>query len=189
MKWNFLCFLVFGFMTSPALSADESFRFGVQTSLNRYTSYDPVGPTAGSSGLSISGIALYNLGRESRAMFNIDRDSYSMQGSKTNVGQDATSIGADASYQTMLRLTRTWKPWVGVGLGYNSTKYKNRFVYTAGGAKTFYADRETTGMSVLLNTNSEWVFNRDWDLGLQLQFAKTISNNSSIFRVGIYAVY
>jgi hypothetical protein len=186
----FFCFFVLFILAAPVMADEnEPFRFGVQTSLNRYASYDPVGPTAGGSGLSVSGIALYNLGREGRAMFNIDRDSYSMKASQTNVGQDVTSFGGGASYQTMLRLTRTWKPWVGMGLGYTSTSYKNRFVFTPGGAKTFYADRDTTSMQLLLNANSEWVFNRDWDMGLQMQFAKGLSNNTSTFRVGIYAIY
>jgi hypothetical protein len=65
------------FATSTIAADDKPFRFGVQTSLNNYKIDDPAGPTAGGSGLSLSGIALLDVGRESRMMFNINKESYS----------------------------------------------------------------------------------------------------------------
>ena len=189
MKRHFLCFLVLGFIALPAQSAEDEFRFGAQTSLNSYRVDDPVGPTAAGNGLSVSGIALIDVGRESRVMLNINRDTYTLDASTTNVGQDVSSAGGGLSYQSMLRVSRTWKPWIGVGLSYASTTYKNRFIFTPGQNKILYADRKATDIAVLLNANSEWQFNRDWDMGLQAQLAKSISDKSSSFRVGIYVVY
>ena len=189
---SFIWFLVLCSIASPALSAEnDTFRYGVQTSLNNYKIDDPAGSTAVGSGLSVSGIALLNVGRESRVMFNLDKDSYSLAGTTTNVGQNVSSIGGGVSYQNMLRVTRNWKPWIGVGLGYASATYKNRFtMMTPGQPYTYlYADRTATDTALLLNTDSEWVINRDWDIGLQAQFAKTFSDKSSTFRVGIYLVY
>lgn len=190
MMRSFLVFLALCVASFSALAEEgEQLRFGVQTSLNNYKIDDPVGPTANGSGMSISGIALYDVGRESRVMLNVNKESYKLAGSQTNVGQDVSSMGGGLSYQKMLRITRTWKPWVGAGVGYAATTYKNRFVFTPGGAKILYADRETTAMSFLLNANSEWQFNRDWDIGLQAQYARSISDKSSTVRVGIYVVY
>ena len=189
MKCNFVCFLVLGFIASPAQSAEDEFRFGAQTSLNSYRVDDPAGTTARGNGLSFSGIALVDVGRDSRVMLNINKDVYTLDASTTNVGQDVSSAGGGLSYQSMLRVSRTWKPWVGAGLGYTSTTYKNRFKFTPGQNKILYADRKATDIAVLLNANSEWQFNRDWDIGLQAQFAKSISDKLSTFRVGIYVVY
>ena len=189
MKCNFLCFLFLCSLASPALSAEETFRFGAQTSLNSYRVDDPVGPTAAGNGLSVSGIALVDVGRESRVMLNINKDTYTLAASTANVGQEVSSFGGGVSYQSMLRIARTWKPWIGAGLGYTSTTYKNRFIFTPGQNKILYADRKETDIAVLLNANSEWQFNRDWDIGLQAQLAKSISDKSSSFRVGIYVVY
>ena len=163
----------------------------MQTSLNSYTVDDPNGKTAGGSGLSISGIAFFNVARESRVMLNINRDSYSLTESNVNIGQDVTSIGGGLSYQTMLRLTRTWKPWVGAGLGYTSSSFKNRQIYTSPAMQysTLFADRKTTDTALLLNANSEWQYSHDWDIGLQAQFARNISDKSSTLRLGIYIVY
>ena len=189
MKSCFLCFLVLGFIASPAQSAEDEFRFGAQTSLNSYRVDDPVGTTAVGNGLSISGIALVDVGRDSRVMLNINKDAYTLAASTTNVGQDVSSAGGGLSYQSMLRVSRTWKPWVGAGLGYTSTTYKNRYKLTPGGFSVPMANRDATDISLLLNANSEWQFSRDWDIGLQAQLAKSISDKSSTLRVGFYVVY
>jgi len=185
-----LCFLALCSVAAPALSGEnDQLRFGVQSSLNSYRIDDPAGPTAAGSGLSLSGIALVELGRDSRVMLNVNKDAYSLAASTTNVGQDVSSIGGGVSYQSILRLTRTWKPWIGAGVGYSSITYKNRYKLTPGGFSVPMANRDATDISLLLNANSEWQFNRDWDIGLQAQLAKSISDKSSTLRVGFYVVY
>ena len=188
---SLLVIFILSFATSVFAADEKPFRFGVQTSLNSYKIDDPAGPTAGGSGLSFSGIALLDVGRENRVMLNINRDAYSVAGSSVNVGQDVSSIGGGLSYQKMLRISRTWKPWIGAGLGYSSATYSNRYVFTTPAMqyKTLYGDRKTMETSLLLNANSEWEYSRDFDIGLQAQFSKAISDKSSTLRVGIYVVY
>jgi hypothetical protein len=183
-------FLLLCFAASPAFSAtDDPLRYGVQTSMNSYHIDDPVGQTATGSGLSLGGIALLDVGRDSRLMFNLNRDTYTLAGSSNTVGQNVSSLDGGLSYQKMLRVSRTWKPWVGAGLGYSSTTYRNRFTVTPGGFSTLYADRTATAFAMLLNANSEWQLNRDWDMGLQAQLSKSISDKSGILSFGIYVVY
>ncbi len=184
--------LVLCSVAAPALAAEnDPLRFGVQTSLNSYRIEDPAGPTAGGSGLSLSGIALYEFGRDSRLMININKDAYSLEASTSNVGQNVSSMGGGVSYQSKWRVSRTWKPWIGAGLGYTSTTYKSRYTFTSPSQqfKYLYADRSATDVALLLNANSEWQFNKDWDIGLQAQLAKSISGKSSTLRVGFYVVY
>lgn len=189
MKCYFLCFLVLCSMASPALSAEDEFRFGAQTSLNSYRVDDPAGTTAGGNGLSLSGIALVDIGRNDRLMLNINKDAYKLAASTTDIGQDVSSFGGGLSYQSMLRVTRTFKPWLGAGVGYSSITYKNRYKLTPGGFSVPMANRDATDIALLLNANSEWQFNNNWDIGLQAQLAKSISDKSSTFRVGVYVVY
>lgn len=186
---SMLAALLLGVLPLQVLAEGEQIRFGAQGSLNQYTVDDPLGPTAKGSGPGLSAIALIDVGRESRALFTVYRDSYSLQGTQTNVGQDVTALGGGVSYQKMVRATRSWKPWIGLGVGYASTTYKNRFLYTAGGFKQIYADRTDAAFSVLLNANTEWEFNRDWDIGLMAQYARSISDKAGSIRVGLYFVY
>ena len=187
-----ICFLVLCSVVAPVLAAEnDPLRFGVQTSLNSYRIDDPVGPTAGGTGLSLSGIALYEFGRDSRMMINVNKDAYSVAASTSNIGQDVSSMGGGVSYQSKWRVSRTWKPWLGAGLGYTSTTYKNRYTFTSPSQqfKYLYAERSATNVALLLNANSEWQYNKDWDFGLQAQLAKSISDKSSTLRVGFYVVY
>lgn len=181
----FLCFI-------PLLAhaEDKSFRFGLIGSMNSYKSYDPVAKTDSANALGFGGIVTMALDRESRALLNINHDSYSLTGSQTNVGEDISSFGGSLSYQKMMRFTRTLKPWFGVGLGYASTSHSNRYtVSTLSSGHTLYADYKSTDISAVLSANSEWEYSRDLDIGLQAQYAKTFSNQSSVIRVGIYFLY
>lgn len=183
--------LCFATSAVAAVADEKPFRFGVQTSLNSYKINDPAGPTAVGNGLSVGGIALVDVGRDSRVMFNLDRDSYTLTGSNTNVGEGVSSVGGGLSYQRMWRATRDWKPWIGAGLGYSSVTYSNRFIFTSPAMqyKTLYGDRKGTETSLLLNANSEWTYNSNFDIGLQAQFSEAISDKSSTLRIGIYVVY
>ena len=187
---SILCIL----FSCPVVSfcADEDmqpFRYGVQTSLNSYQIDDPDGHTAGGGGLSISAIALIDVGRARRLMFNLNKDAYTLDPSTTNIGQQVSSIGGGLSYQFLLRLTRNWKPWVGAGLGYTSATYKTRYRLTPGGASLPLGERNDTDISFLLNANTEWQFNRDWDIGVQAQISRSINDDATTLRLGIYAVY
>ena len=116
----------------------EELRYGAQASLNHYTIADPDGPTSSASGASISAIVLMPTGRNRRVMFNLNRESFSLNGSTTNVAQDVTSLSGGLSYQALFRVTRKWKPWVGIGAGYASIDYENRYTLTPGGFAHFF---------------------------------------------------
>jgi hypothetical protein len=105
---SILVILSLCFATSALAADDKTFRFGVQTSLNSYKIDDPAGKTAGGSGLSFSGIALVDVGRESRVMLNLDRDSYSVAGSNVNVGQDVSKDAAHLSFLEAVDRRRSW---------------------------------------------------------------------------------
>lgn len=191
MNRSLLSVIVLLSFTSSAMAEDaEAVRFGLQSSLNNYKVDDPLGSTAQGSGLSFSGIALMTMGREDRLIINLNRDVYNLAASTTNIGQDVSSYGGSLSYQSLLRLSRTWKPWVGLGLGYSSVTYKNRYKLTPTGLySTPLGGRSTTDLALLFNANSEWQLNKDWDVGLQLQFSKSINTKANALRLGVYFVY
>lgn len=190
MKSCVLCFLVLGFIASPAQSAEDAFRYGVQTSLNRYRVDDPAGKTANGSGVSYGLIAFYETNRSGRFMFNVNKDAYELAASTNEIGQNVTSMGGSVSYQRMWRLARDFKPWFGAGLGYTAAHYRNRHTITPSGLFSVpLANRDATETSFLLNGAVDWRLNQDFDIGLQAQFNQAISSNSNSFRVGIYVVY
>ena len=173
-------------------SADDAFRFGLLPGFSVYEVTDPDGPVDSATGLSaLSVVMLAEVGRDSRLMLHSSYESFSLDHSVTNIGQDVTSIRGDLSYQMLVRVTRGWKPWFGVGLGYANESYKDRYTLTPGGfLGTRYPDRTKSDFSAVLNVSSEWRVNRDWDMGVHLQLDQpTGSDGLRVIRLGLYAVY
>lgn len=173
-------------------AARDSFRFGILPNLAAYKVTDPNGPVESTTGFApLTAIMFAEAGRDGRLMFQGAYDSFSLNHSTTNIGQDVTSIRGDVSYQMLVRVTRGWKPWFGVGLGYANETYKDRYTLTSGGfLGTRYPDRTKSAFDVLINASSEWKVNKNWDMGVHLQLEQpTGSDSMRILRLGIYAVY
>lgn len=181
-------------LTSNFASAatDGFLRYGVMPTYSLFTVVDPNGPTAPGSGYTIfSGVVIMNMGRDSRAFGNFIRDTFSIPATTTNIAQDVTRIGGSVSYQSLFRLSKLWKPWVGVGIGSMSESYKNRYRLTDTGFSVPLSnpERNTNNLFWLVNTSTEWQVNKGWDMGVQLQYEQSVGDDSNVFRVGIYAVY
>lgn len=179
------------FCAAPLAAAAETFRFGVLPMVAGYDVYDPNGPTEQRAAFSIAGVILVDMGRDSRLVGQLVHDSFQLSASTTNIAQDVSSTGANVEYQMMFRVMRGWKPWIGLGAGYASESYSNRYTVTPGGFKgASYPDRTKDDFTVVVNTSTEWQLNRDWDMGVHLQFEQpTGSDGTRVIRFGIYAVY
>lgn len=189
MRYLLMMFLVFFAGTSLA-DSDRAFRFGGQLSGNSYTVDDPSGKTAAGSGVSFSGVAFYEVNRSGRLALDVNKGSYTLAATSTNIGQDVSDFGGSLSYQSRWRLSRDLKPWVGGGIGYASTQYTNRHTLTPSGLFSVpYADRAVTGMFYVLNTNVEWDIDPDFTFGLNAQFRHTLSGANQSFRLGAYVIY
>ena len=177
----------------PVAQAAESFRFGVLPSIASYNVEDPLGPTEQRAGFSPAAVLLMDMGRDSRLMAQVAYDKFTTNASTTNVNNDVTSLNVGLSYQMMMRVTRGWKPWLGVGAAYANESYSNRYTLTSGGfycSACPYPDRTKDDFLVVLNASSEWQLNRDWDMGIHLQFEQpTSSDGLRVIRFGVYAVY
>ena len=187
-----LIFLLVMLTTSVAHAAeDKSFRFGGQVTGASYNLKDPDGPTAPGSGYSFGGIATIDLGRGGRLWMSAARGSYTLKASVTEIGQDAATTEAGLSYQSNFRISRSFKPWFGVGIGYAASKYTNRYTSASVGSPfgIFKPDRSQKTVVGLLNANSEWPVSADLDMGIQVQAAIAPSKGANVFGLGVYLLY
>lgn len=188
-------FLFVGLLiASNAVSAasSDAFRFGLMPTISIYNVNDPSGPTAPGNGFSyLSGVMLADAGRDSRVMAHLIYDKFSIAATTENIAQEVTRMSGSITYQSMLRLTRGWKPWLGAGIGQATETYKNRYRLTPGGFSVPLTEQErnVNNVFLLVNTSTEWQVNKEWDMGVQLQYEQPIGDGSTVFRVGIYAVY
>jgi hypothetical protein len=178
-------------LTVPA-QADSPFHFGYSPSFAAFTINDPDGPTDAYHGITyLSGLVTVDMGRDSRLYFNVSYDSFSVPASTTNIGQDVTDLLITGVYQLQFRATRGWKPWVGLGVGYGSEKYANRFLISpAGFLQTTYPDRSLDDFLVVINTNTQWQLSKSWDMGVNLELDQPISTDGMrSIRLGLYFLY
>lgn len=192
MKKIFLMVAVLVVSNVANAASSDAFRFGLMPTISIYTVVDPNGPTAPGNGFSyLSGVMLADAGRDSRVMAHLIYDKFSLAATTKNIAQDVTRTSGSISYQSMLRLTRGWKPWLGAGIGQASETYKNRYRLTPGGFSSPLADQERSvnNVFILVNTSTEWQVNKQWDMGVNLQYEHPVGEGSQVFRVGIYAVF
>lgn len=174
--------------------ANEDFRFGIMPTGSRYDVKDPDGSTSPENDLNpLSGVLIYNYGRDGRIFTHLYSASFSLKASPSDIGQDVTQVGLNATYQMMVRMARSFKPWIGLGLGYASEDYRNRHRITPEGhlaPGSPYPSRKIDNYVGVLNASLEWQANRDWDVGAHLQVEEPISSDGArAFRLGVYFVY
>ena len=166
-------------------------RFGISPSVSAFHLKDPDGPTAnGSAFTPLSGLLIASAGRDARVLVHVQYDDFSVPASTTDIGENVTRLGGDVSYQILFRLSRAWKPWGGIGLGYAGEHYTTRYTLTPGGhLASQYPDRSASSVALVVNTSTEWRLERDWSMGAQLQYEQALGNGASALRFGLYLVY
>lgn len=189
MKALFVLLMMFA--ASLAQAEDKSFRFGAQVAGASYSLKDQDGPTAAGSGYSFGGVAAIELGRGGRLWLSAGRGAYTLKASVTEIGQDVSTTEAGLSYQSNFRVSRGFKPWLGVGIGYAASKYTNRNTSPSVGSPygEFKADRSTRNVAALLNANSEWQISQELDFGIQVQVAITPGKGANVIGLGAYLLY
>lgn len=187
-KW---IFALIPLLAAAAAVADEPLRVGVLAG-GAYTQItDPDGPTQTRFSPDLGVIAIADWARDARLFYQIRYQHFTLDADTQHIGQDVKRVGVSASYQHLLRLTRIWKPWLGVGLGYAHESDTLRHTVDSGGflAQT-YPDRTDSTFLAVLSASSEWRWTHNWQLGFTLQYDAPLSaNGTSAIALDAEAVY
>jgi hypothetical protein len=171
--------------------AEHDWHIGWLGGFTRNTINDPSGPTdSANKVLWKDGVVMYDLNRDSRLFASIESLDYSVDASAVNIGQDAKRTSGLLAWQTTLRMTRSFQPWVGAGLGYASEKYSPRFTQTnTGFLKFHYPDRNVSGVFAAVNANMQWSFIGDTFAGIHLQYEHGFSGLSDQVLAAVFISY
>lgn len=175
-----------------AHAAEGTFRFGLMPTISAFNVVDPNGPTETANAFGYTNaVMLVDMGRDDRLFSDLFYDRFSLSATTTNIGQDVTRTGGGVSYQTMFRFARSFKPWMGLGLGASSEGYKNRYTLSPGGFSIPASPVESSlnNVFVMLNASAEWQLNKSLDMGLHLQLEQPTGDGTRILRFGLYIVY
>jgi len=139
---------------------------------------DPDGSTDSSQEfVALSAVAMIPFGRDDRWMTNITKYDFTLDASRNDIGQDVKSITVAGFYQRRLRLSRYFKPWIGIGPQIEFSDTTGRHTVDADGflAQTF-SDQDGVAYAVGLVASHEWQFSDHIDLGMNAQYLFSISD-------------
>jgi len=161
-------------------TADEPLRVGIIAGAGTYRVSDPAGPTSAANAPDVGVVATMDWARDARLLFQGHYQQFTLDAGTRNIGQHVKRVGVSASYQHLLRLTRDWKPWLGVGLEYTRETDSLRHTIDSGGfLAATYPDRSNSPLSAVLSASTEWAWTRDWDLGFSLQYDAALGANAT----------
>lgn len=128
--------------------------------------------------------------RDNRYVAQLYSTRFYTSASTRDVGATVNRSGVNLSYQWLLRLTRDWKPWVGVGAGYARETHNTRYTLRSDGylGQTF-PDLAPSGLVVLANASTEWSVADQVSVGLHLQLELPLAHTTTVTGVGVYLLY
>jgi len=189
------CFFLL-FAGSPNARAGDvlgNLRIGWMPMANYNLINDPEGPTNDNVHfMPLCAVIIYNnILRDARLFGNIYYDSYSVSAESQHIAQSVTEFGVNVSYQWMFRVSRVFKPYLGIGLGYAAESFKNRYNTTPDGLflNTTYPNRSVQAFNAVVNASSEWQLSPNWNVGVHLQFEQPIGGGLTAIRAGMYITY
>ena len=157
----------------------ESFKFGWAPFYSpNLTVDDPDGSTDSSQEfLALSAVALYPFGRDNRWMANITKYDFTLDASQNDIGQDVKSLTVAGFYQRRLRLSRYFKPWIGIGPQIEFSDRTGRHIVDADGflAQTF-SDQDGLAYALGVVASHEWPLTDHIEFGVNAQYLFSISD-------------
>ncbi len=175
----------------PAISSARSWKAGLMIGGGVVSVDDPAGSTEVKTHLTfLNGIATIPYRRDRRFFVHLFHNRFDLDTSNNKVSGEVKSLGLNTSYQTKLRLSRHWKPWVGGGLGFSNDTFKNRILLdNEGFIIREFPNREKEAINLLLNASMILKQMRPFDLGVHFQYEFPISGDIQRFTVAATILY
>lgn len=164
--------LLFFVLPSHAL---EEWHIGWLPTITSPDFTDPDGPVQQENTTTWQSIVVTkDLERDARFVIQGFMQDWQLNATNTELGQKVERSGGFISYQGFFRVTRSWKPWFGVGVGYIQESYRTRYtVLPSGYLQRAYPDRDETGPALILNaTVAEWDFVGPTTIAIHLQYER-----------------
>ena len=135
-------------------------------------------------------VVQYDLSRDNRLFAIVDGYSYKLAATPDLIGQSVSHTGGTLSLQHQLRVSRTFKPWFGIGAGFANESFAPRYTVTSTGfLLNHYSDRTASGPLAVANATAQWRFVSDTELGVHLQYEHGFNGLSNTFLFSLMLSY
>ncbi|KAF0190510.1 MAG: Uncharacterized protein FD165_2678 [Gammaproteobacteria bacterium] len=162
---------IYLFVSPSFSSAAETGRLGAGVTLHAIAIDDPNGdvPNAGEAGIGL--MYLDELSRDTRYYAEFSYLDAEISAESGKIGQDATRFGISTVVQMRLRQFRSFKPWLGLGIGLYQEEFTRRHTVDSAGFLTgAFPDRDVTQLVVTFDAMHEWALTKSIDLALRVKY-------------------
>ena len=175
-------------MMSTIVSANK---VGYSPSYVAYEITDPDGSTDSvSEFVPVSGVLVWKLTKKTRLWSQYSFLDAEIDSSETDIGQDIVSHEIVVNYQKQFALSRSFKPWFGLGLGFNSAEFTSRHTVDQDGfLDQVFEDRDEAFASIHANMSYEWEINNQVSFGLNADISVTNADAFDGFKIGAVLLY
>jgi hypothetical protein len=138
----------------------------------------------------LSGLLIINSGRSSRYWIQGQYHSLDFDGSETEIGQSVSGFEVAVLYQSKFRLSRHFKPWLGIGLSVAALDFEDRFITdNQGFLAQRFDDKSETGIAVDFNFTTEIDWFKDYDTGFSFRVSVPTSDVLAKAEAGFYITF
>jgi len=173
-----LVLMVLGF-SSPSMAGNEGNSVAYYGSFSFLSVSDPDGSTEPASMLSPFHLAWHSqIDRDARYSVEATFASFKLDASPSNIGQEIKEIDFLYSYQKKFNLTKSFKPYLGIGASFSQFEATARYnVDAAGFLTTTYADRKESIFYAVFSAEIEYEWDETFDYGFRLQHRLSVSGD------------
>ncbi len=182
--------ILLSYLVTTGYAKDE-IRYGWSPSFVALSIDDPDGNTNSSSELQLlGGTVIYPLSRSTRTLVSLSLYDFELDAGVNKIGQGVESLSIAGSYQWKFKMSRKFKPWLGVGLNINMDELTNRHTIDQDGylAQT-YTDREETSIGINLGASHEWDISDGILMGLNIEYLIPLGESLEGFKIGMSLYY
>ena len=171
----------------PAMSFADAFEYAWMPVVGVYQSSMDVDTEVLTVGNALSGVLMINAGRSRRYWIQGQYHSLKFDGNETEIGQQISGFEIAGLYQSQFRVSRHFKPWLGVGLSFAALEFKNRFLTDNQGFLTqTFSDETKAGIAIDFNFTSEIDWFDQYESGVALRISVPMNDVLSKFEAGFY---
>jgi len=176
----YIIILILFLLYSFSVQAAEGARLGYGLSLSNVTVEDPDGNVPTSTDFGFLNFYFFDeLWRDTRYYAEFVKLATDIDAEPSKIGQDISSTGLRTSFQKRWRLGRSFKPWIGLGIGVFQEEFTQRYtVDNAGFLLVTFPDRDVSSVMLSVDAMNEWSLSERFDIGVRLLYALPLDDGS-----------
>ena len=154
------------------------------------SSVNDLDSTALNVGNLVSGVVIFESGRDSRVFVQAQYAKYEFPGTTLLIGELVKAYSISTIFQSKFRVSRNFKPYLGFGLGLKNEEHSNRYTTdTQGFLAQSFDDESIVNITVDANITDDIDLFKTIKTGWSLRYSQPVSDGLKTIEAGIYILF